>query len=453
MPSRRPGARLAVRRTASVPPQENLAIHKALGYNRGNDCFSDGSRSFSPARVRWRATTLEMRGRLDVERLKTTVIDRVDSQRAPLRELALRIHQNPELGFEETRAAAWLTEYLAENGFSVEKGISGLPTAFRADYGEGRPAVALVAEYDALPGVGHACGHNIICTSSVGAAVAVRPAASELKGRIAVIGTPAEELHGGKIIMATRGAFAGLDAAMIVHPGTGNSATTHALACQNLDIEFFGKAAHASARPERGVNALEAMLQSFAALNSLRQHIRSTARIHGIITHGGQAPNIVPDYSAGKFMVRAEEDAYLDELQEKVLNCFKGAATATGARLEYRWDELRYAPMRNNMALAELFAGNMQRLGRQVRLIDRSGAFGSTDMGNVSQLAPAIHATIAITSTEAQLHSPDFAAAAASDEAIDGLCDAAKALAMTAVDLLARPEKLAEVKEEFERGT
>jgi amidohydrolase len=389
---------------------------------------------------------------LDIERLKTAVIGEIDTRRASLRELALRIHDNPEPGFGETLAAAWLTEYLEQNGFSIERGICELPTAFRASYGEGKPIIALIAEYDALPGVGHACGHNIICTSAVGAAIAVRSVAGELTGRIVVIGTPAEEILGGKVIMARRGAFTDLDAAMMVHPGPVNIATTYALACQNLDIEFFGKAAHAAAYPERGINALEAMLLSFAGINSLRQHIKSTARIHGIITDGGKAPNVVPDYSAGKFMIRAEEDSYLDELQEKVLNCFRGAAAATGARLEYKCDDVRYAPMRNNMILAELFAGNMGHLGRQVQLVDRSGAFGSTDMGNVSQVTPAIHAFVAIAPGQVLLHSPEFAAAAASEEAIDGLCDAARTMAMTVVDLLARPEKLTALKEEFERA-
>ena len=389
---------------------------------------------------------------MDVERRKTTTVAEVDARRARLRELALRIHDNPEPGFTETRAVTWLTEYLEENAFTVERGICQLPTAFRAEYGEGNPAVAIIAEYDALPGIGHACGHNIICTSAVGAAVAARSVAGTLPGRIAVIGTPAEEVYGGKVIMARRGAFTNLDAAMMVHPGTVNTATTCSIACQNLEIEFFGKAAHAAGRPEEGINALEAMLLSFAAINSLRQHIKGTARIHGIITDGGEIPNAVPDHSAGKFMIRAQEDSYLDQLQEKVLNCFRGAATATGARLEYRLDDVRYAPMRNNMALARLFAGNMERLGRRVQLVDSSSSSISTDMGNVSHLVPAIHAFVAIAPGNVLLHSSEFATAAASEEAIEGLCDAAKALAMTVVDLLTRPAELAEVKQEFEKG-
>jgi len=389
-----------------------------------------------------------VKGSLDVEKLKTAVIEQIDANRQRLSELARNIHDNPELGFQEFKAAAWLTQFLEENGFAVKRGICRLPTAFRASYGKGKPVIALIAEYDALPGVGHACGHNISGSISIGAAVAARLAADQFPGCITVIGTPAEEMYAGKTIMVKRGAFTDLDAAMMVHSGTSNTATTRALACQNLYIEFFGQAAHAAARPEMGINALEAMIQSFNAINSLRQHIKSSARIHGIITDGGQASNVVPDHSAGDFIVRAEENDYLEELKKKVLNCFKGAAAATGARLKYKWDESRYAPMQNNMTLARLFTDNMESLGRSTNLPD-SGGSGSTDMGNVSQIVPAIHAYVAIAPRGTLLHSPEFAAAAISKEAIDGLCDAAKTLAMTVVDLLASPEIMAEVKKEF----
>jgi metal-dependent amidase/aminoacylase/carboxypeptidase family protein len=198
-----------------------------------------------------------------------------------------------------------------------------------------------------------------------------------------------------------------------------------------------------------GINALEAMLQSFTAINSLRQHIKSTARIHGIITDGGEAANIVPAHSAGNFIVRAEEDAYLDELKEKVLNCFVGAATASGARLEYKWSDERYAPMRNNLILAQLFTDNMQSLGRKFPLTNRGSAFGSTDMGNVSQLVPSIHPSVAIAEQEA-IHSAQFALAAASEAGIKGMLDGAKAMAMTVVDLATDTETVTRVKEEFE---
>ncbi len=395
---------------------------------------------------------------MNTSEIKAEISVEVDALRPRLAQLARQIHDTPETGFNETLAAGWLTAFLESAGFSVETGVCGLPTAFRASYGDGPPNLALIAEYDALPGAGHACGHNVSCAISVGAAVAARLAVDRFRdrghshGRISVIGTPGEEMLGGKIMMADRGGFEGLDAAMMVHSGTADFATTSALACRNLEVEFFGRAAHAAARPEQGINALEALLQSFSAINSLRQHIRDSARIHGIITDGGQVPNVVPDHSAGKFIVRAAEKEYLDELQERVLNCFQGAATASGARLEYRWDPLCYAPMQGNTVLARLYAANIGSLGRDIRLVDDSRTFGSTDMGNVSQLVPAIHATIAIAPENVLLHSPEFAVAATSEAAVNGLIDAAKALAMTVTDLLATPETMAEVRNEFGGG-
>jgi len=389
---------------------------------------------------------------LNIERLKASVIEEIDARCHQLSELSLKIHSNPEPGFQEVKAAMWLTHYLKENGFSIEQGICELPTAFRGSYGQGKPAIAILAEYDALPNLGHACGHNLIAACAVGAGIASKPAIDQFGGSILVIGTPAEELYGGKAIMADRGAFNNLDIAMMVHPGVHDTATTQSLACLALQVEFFGKAAHAAARPEAGINALEAMLQSFTAINSLRQHIKDKARIHGIITDGGEAANIVPAHSAGTFLVRAEDDTYLDELKQRVINCFIGAATASGARLEYKWGDIHYAPLRNNLTLARLFSQNMQSLGRKVKLSDPSKAFGSTDMGNVSQLVPCIHPSVAIAPMEVATHSPQFASAAASEAGIHGLLDAAKALSMTVVDLVANPEIVATVKEEFRQN-
>lgn len=388
---------------------------------------------------------------MSIEKLKASVTAEIDAQRHQLNELSLKIHANPELGFNEVKAAAWLTEYLDEKGFSIEAGIGELPTAFRASYGQGRPVIAILAEYDALPGIGHACGHNLIATSAVGAAVAAKLAIDRFGGSIQVIGTPAEETHGGKVIMADRGAFNNVDMAMMVHPGVYNTATTQALANQTLRVEFFGRAAHAAARPEDGINALEAMLNSFAAINSLRQHIKSSARIHGIITDGGQAANIVPAHCAGDFMVRAEDNSYLDQLKERVINCFVGAATASGARMEYRWGKVRFAPMRNNLTMARLFRENMQSLGHRMQLSNPNSALGSTDMGNISQLVPGIHPTIAIAPKDVLGHSPRFAEAAASEAGLRGLIDAAKALAMTATDLVANADIAAKAKKEFQQ--
>ncbi len=389
---------------------------------------------------------------LDVSELKSSVISAIDNHRNELKDLSLKIHSHPETAFQEEKAATWLTDYLREKGFATEKGICGLETAFRASYGRGKPALAFLAEYDALPKLGHACGHNIIATSAVGAGIAAKLAVDELGGTVQVMGTPAEEMYGGKVYMIKKGAFKGMDAVMMVHPAGLNTATTKFLALETLEVEFFGKPAHSAARPEAGINALEAMLLSYAAINSLRQHIRDSARIHGIITDGGEAANIVPAHTAAHFIVRAEDDSYLDELKEKVLNCFIGAATATGARLKYRWGEVRYAPLRNNFTLARMFRKNLQSLGRRVHLVDLRIGIGSSDIGNVSQVVPSIHPLIAIASARAVTHSPQFAKMAISEAGTRGLLDAAKAMAMTVVDLMAEPAALVRVKKEFEQS-
>jgi amidohydrolase len=390
---------------------------------------------------------------MESKRIKAQIIHEIETRREQLSGLSRQIHDHPELGFHEYQAVEWLTAYLGQNGFEIEKGFCNLETAFRAGYGKGRPVIAFLAEYDALPDLGHGCGHNIIAVSSVGAAVGAKIAADAWGGRVLVIGTPAEELYGGKVTMAQKGAFADLDAAMMVHPGSHDSAFTEALACQGLSVEFFGKSSHAAGRPEYGINALEAMIQSFNSINSLRQHIKARARIHGIITDGGQAANVVPAHSAGSFLVRAADEVYLDELKQKVLNCFRGAALATGARLEYRWDELCYAPMFNNLTMGELFVRNMRRLGRTIEMIDTDKSFGSTDFGNVSQLVPGMHASVTITTGGGIVtHSPQFAEAAASVKGLQAMIDAAKGLALTAADLLADPALMAKAREEFERA-
>ena len=388
---------------------------------------------------------------MDTGKLKESVAGEIDSRYGQLSDLSLKLHKNPEVAFEEHRASAWLAEYLEQNGFAVEKGICKLPTAFRATYGNGRPVIAFLAEYDALPGIGHGCGHNLIATSSVAAGIASCKAADVLGGSIIVFGTPGEESLGGKAVMAERGAFTDIDIAMIAHPGGGNTVVTKTLACETLTVEFQGKAAHAAAEPEVGINALEAMIQSFNAINSLRQHIRERARIHGIITDGGEAANIVPAHTAGYFFIRAEDDPYLDELKERVINCFAGAAKATGAKLKYRWGE-HYAAMLNNMTMARLFKDNMQLLGRNIHLGGNTTVTFSTDAGNVSQLLPTIHPLVSIVTDDTLIHTLKFAEASASENALNCLLDAAKAMAMTVVDLLASPETVENVQEEFRKS-
>ena len=387
---------------------------------------------------------------MGIGKLKLQVKDSVESQRQQLVQLSLNIHDNPELGFKEEKASAWLTSYLEDNGFDVERGIAGLPTAFRATYGQGRPRVALLAEYDALPKIGHGCGHNIIGVSAVGAGVASKHIIDQLGGSVVVLGTPAEEGFGGKIDMVKAGIFKEIDVAMIVHPDTRNMSTQEALACSSLEVEFIGRPAHAAGQPHKGINALDAMILAFTSINSLRQHIRGDARIHGIITDGGEAPNIVPAHSAAAFLVRALDNDYLSELKDRVLNCFTGASVATGARLEYKWRDRTYAPMKNNMSLAGLFKQNLESLGRKVEAFDPRFGLGSTDMGNVSQVASSIHPAIAIASPEVLMHTPEFAAATISDAGHQGLIDAAKAMAMTVADIL-QPGTIDKIRQEFHR--
>ena len=381
--------------------------------------------------------------------MKIKIKDAIEAQKQPLIQLSLKIHDTPELGFQEEKASTWLADYLEDNGFHVERGIAGLSTAFRAIYGRGNPRVALLAEYDALPKIGHGCGHNLIATSAVGAGIASKIAIDALGGSIVVLGTPGEEVFGGKIDMVQAGVFQEIDVAMMVHPNMHNMVITQMLACASLDVEFFGRPAHAAAQPHQGVNALEALILSFNSINSLRQHIRSEARIHGIITDGGEAPNIVPSHSAARFLIRAPDDAYLEELKERVLNCFEGAALATGAKLKYNWGDRTYASMKSNMVLAGLFRENLEALGRHVEAFDVRFGSGSTDMGNVSQVVPSIHPTVAIASPDVSLHTPEFASAAASETGQKGLLDAAKAMAMTVVDIFSQPEIVDKIKQEF----
>jgi len=386
---------------------------------------------------------------VDGKKLKEKLRAELEIRRSELVRLSLNIHDNPELGFQEVKAASWLSEYLKSNGFSVERNIAGLATAFRAVHGEGKPRVAVLAEYDALPGLGHGCGHNIIAASAVGAGVASKIVVDNLGGSIIVLGTPGEETFGGKIDMVKAGIFDDVDVAMMVHPSILNIAMERMLASSSLEVEFFGKAAHAAVQPSQGINALEAIILAFNSVNSLRQHIKEQGRIHGIITDGGEVPNVVPAHSAAKFIIRAPDYAYLEELQGKVLNCFKGASLASGARLEYRWGDKVYAPIKNNVALAQLFSDNLELTGRHLDVFDLQMPFGSSDMGNVSQVVPSIHPMVAIASSKVSLHSPEFASAAASEAGHQGLLDAAKAMAMTVLDVIGRPEVLEKIKQEF----
>ncbi|MCX7911917.1 MAG: M20 family metallopeptidase [Dehalococcoidales bacterium] len=388
---------------------------------------------------------------MDILALKAAVGAEIERLYDEMASVSRRLHENPEVAFEEHQSSALLEETLERHGFTVSRGVAGLSTAFRADYGKGRPTIAFLAEYDALPGLGHACGHNLIAASSLAAAISLRRAVDALGGSVAVFGTPGEELYGGKVIMAAAGAFDAVDVAMLAHPGGGNRVLVNTLACQNLEVEFFGVASHAAEAPHRGVNALDAMVLAFNAINALRQHLRAHERVSGIITDGGEAANIIPAHSAGVFIVRAEDDTHLEALKKKVITCFEGAAEATGARLESRWGE-RYAAMVSNVGLGRLFYRNMRSLGVPIRLGDRSILNFSTDVGNVSQLVPAIQPMVPVAPDDVLIHTPRFAEVAASDRALRRMLDAARAMAMTGVDLLGDPGNLEKVRDEFLKG-
>jgi amidohydrolase len=388
----------------------------------------------------------------ELDGLKQRVIESIDNRRDDLIHIADTIHANPELSFEEFKAAELLTNTLEESGFYLERGVAGLETAFVATCpGQaGGPVVAFMAEYDALPGMGHACGHNLIAAAAVGAAWGVQPLLPELRGMVQVIGTPAEEGGGGKVIMVDAGIFDGVDAALMFHPARENVVGRLSLTAYPVSIRFYGKAAHAAAVPDEGINALDALLLTFSGINALRQHVRDDVRIHGIIVHGGDAANIVPDYTEAKFIVRALEPPYAAQVLEKVQACAEGAARATGARLEFEVSGPRYDARLPNPTLVGLFRDNMAALGIDIKLATGEEAMGSSDSGNVSQVVPAIHPYIAIGPDSLVGHSPEFREAAASPAGHDGMIQAAKALAMTAVDLLAAPETMSQAKAAFE---
>jgi amidohydrolase len=386
---------------------------------------------------------------MDLDALKQRACAAVDAAHAELLELSARIHGHPESCDEEHHAADWTAAVLERAGFAVERGAYGLPTAFAARAGTGFPRVAVLCEYDALPGIGHGCGHNIIAAAGAGAGLALVDLVRETGGSVLVLGTPAEEAGGGKIRMARAGAFTGVDAAMMVHPAGLDLPTMQALAVTQIAVEFRGRAAHAAAFPHRGVNALDALVTAYQAIAQLRQHIRADERIHGIITDGGQAPNVVPARAAGRFFVRAASSARLARLRERVQRCFEAGALATGAELRAETVGDDYAALRANAVLTAAYGANLARLGRTLATAAPQGVMGSTDMGNVSQLLPAIHPMIAAAPPGVPLHSPEFAVHAAGDLGRQAVLHGAKVLAMTALDVLGNPGLLAGAQAEF----
>ncbi|HYP58890.1 MAG TPA: M20 family metallopeptidase [Thermomicrobiales bacterium] len=386
------------------------------------------------------------------------IVDRIDREAGALIELSKFIHSHPEVAMEEVQSSAACAKFVEDRGFMVKRGAADLPTAFVATAGAGESGhVGYLSEYDALPGLGHGCGHNLIAIAGIGAAIGLSEVAAEVEGTVSLFGTPAEEAIGGKIFMAQAGIFDGLDAAMGAHPGTIEAVcptvdgSGMALACREVIIKYHGQAAHAAADPYNGVNALNALIEVFNGINALRQHVKSDARIHGIITDGGFAPNVVPDYAAGSFLVRAATLSYMDELVEKVRAIAEGAALITGARLEWVYPSPANADMVTNYTLARVLDKHARAVGLAMPEAKAEQASGSTDWGNVSYVVPSVETSYPIIDRVCTWHSMDVVNAADSEMGYENTIRVAKAMALAGLDVLRDQELRTSVRAEFEQ--
>ena len=414
-----------------------------------------------------------------------TLIEETAEELAPeLKKLALDIHGNPELGNQEFKACGWQADLLRKYGFEVEVGFAGIPTAYKAVYrggavgqnsgaggqsgatnGQSRtgeqacsaargPKIAMLAEYDALPDLGHGCGHNLIAMISVGAGLVIRRLVDQLGGEIHVIGTPAEETAGAKVEMARKGAFQEYDAVMMAHPMHENFTSMDTLAMYCRTFEFFGKTAHAAAAPYEGCNALDAVINFFNLVNALRQQTKPDARIHGIITNGGVAPNVIPDYTSALFYIRAEKVAYVEELLQKITACAEAAALGTGTTVKISKAEEDFKDTCSNLYLADLACRQLEKLGVAIPNPGRTVIPGSSDLGDVSYQCPAIQLCCGMGRDEGEgqygPHTIEFARHAGSEQALKNAIAFVKGFAMTAAELLTNPDHLAAIRKEFE---
>ena len=362
--------------------------------------------------------------------------------------IAEQLYRHPETGLQEHETSSFIASILEGEGFTVERGLAGLATAFRASYGEGGPTIAVIAEMDALPGLGHACGHNIIAASAVGAAVTLRHVLPPSAMRIVVMGTPAEEQGVGKVEMIKAGCFSDVDFAMMVHPSSRRQVIKMSLGLAKIRFTFLGKAAHAAAHPEEGINALDAVIQMFNAVNALRQQLRHDVRVHGIITEGGVAPNIVPGRTSSFFYIRAEDMDELGKVKERVVRCAEGAAVATGCRVQVDEDARVLAPLNINRAYYRIYSDQLRYLNLQESNgpIDKNR--GSSDIGNVSQVVPTIHPHVPL-GQGLHIHTPEFAAATISEQGKSAVVEGATAMALTAAELVMSPGVRQEIMTEF----
>jgi amidohydrolase len=374
---------------------------------------------------------------------KTGAKERFREVQKTVLDLSHRIHAKPELGFEEAHASKWLADALDSAGFTVERGICDLPTAFSARAGNGPLHIAICAEYDSLPGIGHACGHNMIAAMAIGAGIAAAKAADDVGLTVHVIGTPAEEVGNasGKVLMLERNGFAGIHAAMMVHPAPIEMIEAHLIAASMFEVNYTGKEAHASAFPEMGINAADALTVAQTSIGLLRQHLRQTDRVHGFTTHGGEAPNVIPAHTSARYIVRAENIEELKDVRAKVYRCFEAGAVATGSKLEIVGGDKPYADMRFDHEISAIYKRNAEALGREFPPLSPMMArlAASTDMGNVSQVIPSIHPMIGINSLPAGNHQPEFTAHCISETADRAVLDGSLAMAWTAIEIAQQP--------------
>ena len=382
--------------------------------------------------------------------MKDKIFSEISSKLEELTGISRYLYENPELGDQEYKAVALLTEYFAKNGFAVERSIYGLETTFRAVYDSKKEGahIAFFCEYDALPQIGHGCGHNLISSMSAGAALGLKSVLDKIGGKITVFGTQAEETSGVKGVLAENGAYRDVTVAMMAHPNAVSAESGSSLALNAYKFEFFGKAAHAAAVPEKGINALDGVVLLYNGINALRQHVTSDVRIHGIISSGGAAPNIVPDYAEAKFYIRAKEKKNLDEVVAKVKNIAEGAAKMTGASVKYEKFENTYDNLRTNRALSGIFTENLRALGEK-EIHPASDGVGSIDIGNVSHAVPAIHPWIGVGDPSLIIHSREFADHTMTEQGRTTIYKGACALAATAYDVITSKENQAKIKAEF----
>ncbi|MDW7667731.1 MAG: M20 family metallopeptidase [Bacillota bacterium] len=388
--------------------------------------------------------------------MKEKIVELTQNLEQELKELSIKIYENPELGYQEHKSSKLHIDLLKKYGFEVEENYKNIETGFRAEYDSKKegPTVAFLVEYDALPGIGHGCGHNILGATSTGASIVLKQIIDEIGGKVVAFGTPAEETSGAKVVFVDEGAFDDVDFAMMAHPNYAYNRSGKSLALEPIEFEFTGKTSHAAAAPEKGINALDAVINTFNAINALRQQTRSDARMHGVITNGGDAANIIPDKAVAQFYVRAQTKTYLDELVERVKNCAKGAALGAGVEIKISNYELSYDNLVTNHTMDDLFVEKLIELGVASEDIkDPREGYGSVDAGNVSHVCPTIHPYFDITNdVNVAPHTREFASCTLTDFAYENMKITIGALALTAAEILKDKDLMKSIKEEFEKA-